>query len=284
MAAKDARLGVASCECVQKLNEIICADKDAIGLAVIISNEYIKVKKSYSRLAGTAPDAEKMKETFRQLRFACWNVRNQERECLLAVLQAVANHHHYPPSYLHIAIIFSGHGTSDESMVRCIVCEDEKLILIDDLIAMFQPEKASHIAKISKLFFIDACLGSTAMEHILVAKGDNNSSSPVPRGGKPLIVDHYPSHGNILIAFSTLPSFKSYETGHGSIWLNSLADKLLNYNAVITTVLTEVRKDVKRFYQDKEQTAVPHEVNTLFDSVNLFVASKKLRKEKICHS
>ena len=115
----------------------------------------------------------------------------------------------------------------------------------------------------ARLFFFDACRGDAV---------DHGVKVLTARGGGFLTSDRVPTHGNILVAYSTLPNHKSYEVDTGGLWTSLLAEAIQTQNAEITTVLTEVTRRLTEIcksypvFPRKFQT--PQYIGQLTDHVN----------------
>lgn len=207
--------------------DITRKNPNANGLAVIISNDYKEIKGSSLRhLHGAERDSEKMKETFKFLKFAVLHVHNYSIGDLMAILQAAAGHR-YPPSYRRIAVVFSGHGISGH-----IYTGDGKELDLKDIFDQFSISRTPNLGGISRLFFIDACRGN-----------EKNKGVIVPRGGELIKTTIVPVGGNILIAYSTILHYMSYETPEGGIWMTKLADKLKT-DSSICDILTNINSEL----------------------------------------
>lgn len=256
------------------LSRTIQSHSHASGLAVIFSNDYKAAKGVHGlkELTGTVEDGKKMENCFESLNFATYYDRNVSRKGMLDVITHVAKYTRYPPSYKRIVIVFSGHGTTGQKLYT----NDAGTVNIEELLAPFDPTRAPAIGNIPKLFFIDACRGDC-----------DNPGSVVPRGGKVLDTLKVPQKGNFLVAYSTLPEYKSYEEKKGGIWITTLAEKLRSKSKSVCDILTEVNTELLKKYQDgvyRGYIQQPEFVSRLNEVVNFRAEAQKARGETLSES
>ena len=207
------------------------------GLAIIISNDYKNIHE-LPTLDGTIKDNRNMRSTFEELNFAVISDHNVTYSKMLALISSVVGCRQYPPSYKRIVFVFSGHGKDD-----FLLCTNDNhttsrttTISIEYILQQFS--EAPHLAKIPKVFFIDACRGEQANPGLMVARGGKNVSQIVP------------ADGNWLLAYSTLPKQKSYEEqGKGGVWMTKLAERLQTDDSSLTDILTTVNRALVELYQ-----------------------------------
>ena len=242
----------------------ILSKPEAVGLAVIVSNDYNKT--GLKPLTGTHNDGTRMNDTFEALGFATFSKRNADMQQMYDILHAVSQFKNYPQSYKCITIVFSGHGGCEtqksekgrETQLKYLYTQDEGKIEVEALVAPFLPQNAKQIGNIPKLFFIDACRGSKDMHElsVLVPRGGNGSEAEcevLRKGANEVVRIDVPSEGNFLIAYSTITHFQSYEVKHdGGVWMKLLAEKIrTGVNDSVTDVLTDVNEELLQRFQDK---------------------------------
>ena len=129
--------------------------------------------------------------------------------------------------------IFSGHGDDGK-----IYAHDSDVLLQQHIFDPWLPKNAPHLATIPKLFFIDACRGNAADLGVPIISDSSCPSGAVAKGGRA------PSFGNYLLAYSTMPSMKSFEQPKtGGYWLQHVTRELQdesNIDLSIGDVLTKV--------------------------------------------
>ena len=201
------------------------------GLAILIGMNYYTAP-NLDPLPGTEVDILKMSETFSFLKFAVIKLQNYNKDELIKRLSfirdyAVTN----KVTCNRLAVTFSGHGKMGE-----LYLQDGKMMKTDELFDHFSPLKTGHqIAKV-QMFFVDTCRGDTV---------DNGISVYTSRGGIPKD-KRIPSIGDILIAYSTTPQHKAYESkGRGGLWLSLLTRELEQSDKAITEVLVDVNRHLR---------------------------------------
>lgn len=195
------------------------------GLAILIGMDYSTTSK-LDTLPGTQVDIGKMSETFSFLKFAVIRLMNLNKDELISKLSFIT---HYGITCDRLVVVFSGHGKMGELFVQ-----DGKTIKTDDLFDHFNVAKTGcHLAKV-QLFFIDTCRGD-AVDHGIYTS----------RGGVPK-KDRIPSISNILIAYSTTPQHKAFESKvRGGLWLSLLARELEQSDKAITEILVDVNRHLR---------------------------------------
>lgn len=219
----------------------------ARGLAILIGNCYEKQPHGLSKLDGPSKDIENATRVFCGLGGEIRVVKNESAEEIKRVIRYEASRESYPESYEWIVVVFTGHGKE-----LGVYGNDGELIYLErDVIDPFQPKNARLIAKIPKLFFIDACRGSETTQPILVPRGpDSEDSVRLSRGGHGIDALKFPSEGNYLIAFSTFPRTKSFESREGGVWISKLLKTLeIEVDTSVYDILHLVSNDIHKEYQ-----------------------------------
>ena len=247
------------------VSEVISQYSKANGLAIVISNDYMNSQ--LVPLPGTHNDSKVMSESLSQLNFAVVCRHNVKKRDLVHLVEDVTSGVSFPPSYRRIIFAFSGHGTKDNFLCT----QEAERFCIIELLEMFLPVRAPHLVDVPKLFFIDACRGGKTDPGVPVARGEGYFLS---KGGSGVKLVRLPSHGNFLLAYSTIPNYKSFELeGKGGIWMTALASKILGEDKSICDILTGINKDFTELYQDSWEACgcvlQPEFVTTLNEVVNL---------------
>ena len=206
------------------------------GLAILIGMDY-STTPNLDTLPGTQVDMRRLGETFSFLKFAVLKLENLTKEELISRLYFITHHGIRDGITCNrLVVVFSGHGKMGELYVQ-----DGKTIKTDDLFDHFSPAKTgTRIANV-KLFFVDTCRGD-AVDHGIYAS----------RGGIPK-KNRNPSIDNVLIAYSTTPQHKAYESkGRGGLWLSWLAKELESSDKAITEVLVDVNRHLRNECQRNE--------------------------------
>ena len=251
----------------EHLLKVFRANPTAKGLALIATNQRGS-QENQRPLLGVQHDYDTMMITFKKLKYGVFGMRNIPREVLMAVIhEACTADLVYPESYRRIVFIFSGHG------LKNAICTHTGDILIKDIIEPFQPSSSPHLGSIPKLFFIDACRGVDTMVPVVLARGGKDETKiAAPRG-------------NIIVAYSTWMSYKAYECSQtGGIWMNLLAQQLLESEKSILDVLIEVNRQLQQLQYSplKDYIQVPYLEGHLNEAVHFLQESKEGTCTYIC--
>lgn len=199
------------------------------GLAILIGMDYTTTPHLHT-LLGTEVDIAKMSETFSFLKFAVIRLVNQNKDELIKRLSFITDYakdHHVTCN--RMAVAFSGHGKMGE-----LFLQDGKTIKTDELFDHFSPARTGYqLAKV-QMFFVDTCRGDAVDQGIYTSRGG------IPKNNR------IPSISNILIAYSTTPQHKAYESkGRGGLWLSLLAKELEQSDKAITEILVDVNRHLR---------------------------------------
>lgn len=218
------------------LKDTVEKNGNARGLAIIFCNNYENAK-NFEKLRGTIKDGRAMKETFHHLGFATIILENATKDMMCGIIKALATYMNYPRGYNCYAVVFSGHGSNNKT----IISGDGEMVNFEE--ALIWPlENAPLIRSSPKIVLIDACRGSRELH----AKG-------YPPEAAPLRFD-LSLWGNILVAYSTMEGFKSYEDSElGGIWMQKLAAELKTSRKSVSDIVADVNKMMKDRYSQEPQ-------------------------------
>ena len=217
----------------------------ASGFAVIISNDYSSTP-GLETLTGTRKDAQNMDAALQSLNIVTHCEHNVTTIRLMELLYKAAQCKDYPQGSKCIIFVFAGHGLDSNQ----VYMQDGSLMKINGIIEQFLPEKAPMIGNIPKLFFIDACRGDRTVQSVTVPRGGYSVREPLQKGADEVPTMKIPAQGNFLVAYSTMPYYRSYESkGNGGMWMSALARKLPYSKDSIEDILTEVNEELIELYQ-----------------------------------
>ena len=175
------------------------------------------------------------------------------------IITEASQYSKYPKCYECLVFVFSTHGSAN----GLLYMQDGKTIAVNTIIQKFYPENAQQIGTLPKIFLIDACRGDETMHCVPTSKGLSSDRSPIKKRGATTMTEALITpQGNYLVAFSTMPNYKSYEIkGEGGIWMQTLADKIeCMPNSSITEVLVSVTEAImKRINEKKGMEMYPME-------------------------
>ncbi len=252
------------CQPACTIDQVVTQHNQANGLAVIISNDYQNTRDLLT-LEATIKDSQNMKNTFESVKLAVIARHNVLYNEMLALLSSIIEFKRYPPTYKRLVLVFSGHGISD----HLLYTNDATLttISINDIVKDFY--NASHLAKIPKVFFVDACRGDQRNLGMMVSS----------RGGKS-ITDIVPAEGNWLLAYSTLPRHRSYEEqGKGGVWMSMLAEKLRTEDTSLADILTSVNEELVDLYREDKTYPIqqPEYISRLNSNIFFLREAKRIK-------
>ena len=211
-------------------------NRNARGLAVLICNSYENTP-GLKYLPGTQKDAEAMKSTFTHLNFATIVLRDASCDDMCDTVGALASYTSYPPHYNCLAVVFSGHGREN----KVVLSNDGQEVNFEEaIIKPLYPRNSPLIGGIPKIVLIDACRGNRGLQ----AKGGSGSVErfdlSVP--------------GDILVAYSTMEGYKSYEDeSSGGYWMQELAKQLKESRKSVGDVIADVNKEMRRHQLQEPQ-------------------------------
>ena len=236
-------------DCRADFLKIIEENETANGVAILIGNDYdneICKKQNLRILKGPKKDVLKAESVFKQFGAACY-LKLNATACETKTIINMASTMSYPSSYGWIVFVYCGHGAD----ANALLAQDGKCVYVKyDIIDPFQPERSVPIAKIPKLFFIDACRGNEKTRPIFISRGPDGFT---PRGGTGQDSVAFPPKGNMLVAYPTLSHTQSYEIdGEGGLWLNKVLDRLAgNDDLSVAEILQKVNGDIRDYYQER---------------------------------
>ena len=250
------------------------------GAAFIVSNDYVGAV-NFDKLNGTHKDAERMVKVFTALGYVVVERKNLMFDKLIDFISEAADLP-YTPSYKRLVFVFSGHGVIGERLIDKQgrwrgnaggkVCSQEgHEIEIESIIDQFKPDKHPALGRMARLFFFDVCRGTEEDKGVpLQTRGMSE------RGGQFLAPERVPKHGNILVAYSTLPNHKAYELGSGSLWIEFLTKAILTQEDDITAILTDVSGRIEKVFQSFGVFQTPQYISQLTERVNFLRESREL--------
>lgn len=208
------------------VESVIRKTAGAIGLAVIITNDYSTGGGSVEQLKGTERDGQALSNAFTALRFAvCWE-KNVPGSILAGIISEISHlKYDLVKDYECMIFIFAGHGCEGDYL---LMQDCRKLQIMDDIVTPLLPKNARLIGGIKKAFLIDACRGKQETQTQVVPRSSSNpGEASKSRGGSSVELKRVPSEGNFLIAYSTMPLHRAYEESNkGGVWLSTVAQLL----------------------------------------------------------
>ena len=180
------------------------------GIALIVSNNYEGTNK---HLPSTDRDSDEMKTFFSTLGnyevvVPKKNLRVGEFKCICEHLASLP----YPEIYTRIVIYIAGHGGDG------FIEFQDKEVHIEDIQAIFDPSKHTKLQNMARIFFIDACRGSS--HYSSHTRGLSSTQKAYSAHCK---------YDNELIAYSTLKGYVALDDDKegGGLWTHELCTCLV---------------------------------------------------------
>lgn len=196
--------------------------------------------------AGTQEDARALNETFTSLGFKVEIHNNLTAAAMKILVTEMGKRDFQNDDALVVCVLSHGeHG--------CVFGSDEIRVALRDLTQPFTSEKAVTLAGKPKLFFIQACQGSSYQRGSSPCAPKEDEREPrLEEDAGPMRGDTVPSDADFLIGMATVPECKSFRsTTTGSIYIQELCKQLkksAQSSAMddILTVLTRVNRNVSK--------------------------------------
>ena len=187
-------------------------DKDTIGVALLVSNDYSTLKEVQD-LPFTHSDTDNLEKLFKEFTYLVYRRKNVSIKEFVSCYKALADFK-YPLTCKRILVYFSGHGDDG-----ALLMQDGGKVQIESVISSFKIHIANNetLAEMAKLFFFDACRGSHRDEgYSKSAKPDNEITC----------LGRVPKEGNTLVAYASTRYHVSYGGPAGSRWTTWLIKAL----------------------------------------------------------
>ena len=201
-------------------------------------------------LPGTRVDAKEMDRTFMKLNYNIHKLMNASKSGIQSLFTKISDYlQNYEGSVEDKVIVFafSGHGCNEDGSEQLLANDMGTLNFEDEiLLPLARHEK---VAKIPKLFFIDACRGTSE----LIAKGVVQGSM---KGFSAKGVTHV--EGNYRVDYATIPDHKAYSSDTGSLWMPELALTLREKDDSLQNIMAIVNMKVFQKCQKQVCESVDH--------------------------
>lgn len=220
----------------------------AIGLVVIVTNDYSTAAK-LTELPGASQDGHTLCRAFAGLNFAVCRQENVNGHNLGDIIHEISRlSYDLVKSYHCIIFIFAGHGRVGDHLV---MQDSTPVSMHQSIIEPLLAKNATEIGGIPKIFLIDACRGEATTKMALVPRSCDQEVKP--RGGSLIDMGKVPEEGNFLLAYSTMPKHKAYEScTMGGVWFTALSEVIAEReNGLnIQVVLTKANELISKNYQN----------------------------------
>jgi len=230
-----------------------------VGLALIVSNDYVQNERGLHELNKISNDGNKMDEALTKLGYEVVHHVNVTSLDLFHSIGEITTLLLDSKSYKRLIFIFSGYGiiadqyhdSHSTSSGNKIYCQEGQIVNIEGVLV--DPFKSFYNPK---LFFFNFC------QHSQDPPGKTYSTLFSPEKLK--------KEDNILIAYSMLPC---KEIQSGSLWIELLSEAIQKQDNEITFILNNVSHRMKELYDSFTSFEAPQFVNMLKEPVNLLAES-----------
>ena len=212
-------------------------------------------------LPATKKDAEEMETTFKEFKYDIHKLQNGDAT-KQGIMSALSSASKYLSTYSTsgdlesqvIIFAFSGHGSNKKGNELLYSNDGQEIQLEDEVI--FPLVQEINVARIPKIFFIDACRGSDFL--VSVSKG-GGPPGEVLKSVKQCWEEKGVNHvqGNYRVYYATIPDHKAYASvdGSGSRWMPLMARALRDdvEDLSLADIATNVSRHVHNLPGDTKQ-------------------------------
>ncbi|KAG6937435.1 caspase 7, partial [Chelydra serpentina] len=213
-----------------------------VGKCIIINNKNFEDQTEVGTRSGTEQDAGALQKCFRNLGFEVVVYNDQCCDDMIKLLQQAAEENHSEAACF--ACIFLSHGKEG------YIYGTDGFLEIKDLTTFFRGDKCKTLIGKPKLFFIQACRGSTFDNGIQTDSGLADDTEVTDANPKYKI----PVEADFLLAYSTVSGYYSWRNpGRGSWFVQSLCSILNDHGKQleIMQILTRVNYMVATSYESQ---------------------------------
>ncbi|XP_073347167.1 caspase-8 [Pagrus major] len=242
------------------LTEYYSLSHNPRGVCMVINNE--EFRGGLGNRAGTQEDETALHRVFTQLGFVMEVHRNLTAEEMRREIQNLGRRNFLDHDALVVCLL--SHGE-----MGCVFGSDENKVSLQDFTRPFTSLKAPSLAGKPKLFFIQACQGSSYQRGAepwppRPQQVEDNSESRLEEDAGPIRGQTVPAEADFLLGMATVPECKSFRnTKSGSIYIQQLCMQLeTSANSTVTddilSILTRVNREVsKGEYKSYKQMPEP---------------------------
>lgn len=237
-------------------------DYPKMGKCVIINNKNFDPDTGMASRAGTDVDAQNVFKVFKNLGFKP-DIRNDLSSSQMEQLLKSASDEDHSKSAMFVCVILS-HG--DEG----VIYGTDGPIDVKKLTGLFRGDRCPSLAGKPKLFFIQACRGSTLDSGI---ETDSSTDSEC--------MQKIPVEADFLYMFATAPGYYAWRnTTNGSWFISSLCEILTKYGKEleILQLMTRVNRKVAMEFQSSNSDPTFDEKKQIPSIVSMLTKELYLHK------
>ncbi|XP_015823180.1 caspase-3 [Nothobranchius furzeri] len=204
----------------------------SIGTCLIINNEKFHESTNMDLRKGTDLDADEVFKTFKKLGYNTVMFKNQKVEEMRRLLKQYSGQDHSENASF-VCVLLS-HGKEG------VIYGTDGCEKIDTLVQCFKGHSCLSLVGKPKLFFIQACRGTTTDEGVETDSVAGQTSEKIP------------VEADFLYAYSTAPGYLAWRNVNtGSWFIQSLCKMLESYSGELELmqILTRVNNHVARHYE-----------------------------------
>ncbi|XP_044073633.1 caspase-8 [Siniperca chuatsi] len=212
------------------------------GICLIVNNcDFTNSKQGLQERKGTMVDEDCLHKVFKWLGFEIAIERNCKREKMLSVLRELGSRDHSQMDCLVCCVLSHGQEGS-------VFGVDGHTVQLKELTEPVNGLNCSSLAEKPKLFFIQACQGTSEQKAVYIETDGHERSDVCSDAIK--AKDSIPSDADFLMGMSTIPSFVSFrERKNGTWFIQSLCQNLVEMvpsGCDLVSILTKVNADVSQ--------------------------------------
>ncbi|CAB3365916.1 Hypothetical predicted protein [Cloeon dipterum] len=253
------------------------------GLCIII-NQKLYIKGSPKPRIGTDLDRDRLVETFTRIGFDVVVENNLKFSKVNETLKGILNDELKPSVHKCLVVCILAHGIKDQFI--CVDQDDQSGYHLERLITLLNLEDKNHLAKIPKIYFIQACQGSinlTDKEPLeVIRKTEIASDAPIELNR----CNNATGIRNVCILQSAVPGTTSLRhEKKGTFFVRGLCSAILMKNPCrLESLYNEIHDILKTALSNedasKSMAMVPMCTSTMIDKV-IFQTSENKLKESV---
>ncbi|XP_070694341.1 caspase-8 isoform X2 [Pempheris klunzingeri] len=211
------------------------------GICLIVNNNDFTKSKGHQNREGTMLDEESLRKVFEWLGFEIKIESDCTRKMMLSVLQELSKTDHSKMDCVVCCILSHGQEGS-------VYGVDGDTVDLKELMNLFNGLNCPSLAEKPKLFFIQACQGTSEQRPVYV-EADCGAHGLVCSDAIQA-KESIPSDADFLLGMATVPSFVSFrERTKGTWFIQSLCQNLVHMvpnGCDLVSILTKVNADVSQ--------------------------------------
>lgn len=208
------------------------------GRCIIINNRIFDPRTQLNERKGTDKDAMSLTDCFTQFNFDVERIEDASHSEIKGRLRELSQQDYSKDDCLVVCVLTHGD--------RGVLWARDSRYAVDDVYSNFTGDRCPTLAGKPKLFFIQACQGSSFDRGVhLKASGDEVDAAQYFK---------IPTWADILIAYSTIPGFYSWRNpSHGSWFIQKLVEVVNKYHdsmdllSMLTVVSRKVAYECESF-------------------------------------